>query len=258
MKPENVIVPMAALVVGAAAGCAIAYGLVSPEQASDGSGEAIEALVKENEELKARLESSEKFSRRRIDPEERSQRVKTEIEKADTGVEETPVAADGGGWRRGPSSPREWMENLKKENPEEYARMTNGMARMRQARIERAQAKLDFFDAIDMSKMGAADREKAEALQSLLVKREELMAKMNPENDMTDEEHAALWQEMQETERSVRLLNRDVRDALLKATASTLGLDDEAAADMAETVKEIYEATGNGFGGPGGPRGPRG
>jgi len=60
---------------------------------------------------------------------------------------------------------------------------------------------------------------------------------------------------MRDLNRQMRKENSKVRQSLLKETARSTGLDDEAAAAMTETIGEIIEATENGFGPPPSPEG---
>ncbi len=202
MKIESIIIPMAAL----AAGVALGYG-IAPVEVVQMADKQVKTEVKN---VKLGTDGSEEALREQIRELRRQLAAKeSEGRKPDeTRMEEARIDDEG---RRGRMNPREWMEKMKTENPEQYARMTNGMARMRARRLERAQSRLDFFDSIDTSAMSAEDREKTISLQNLLVKREELMAQMNPESDMTDEERQQLFRDMRETEHAVRELNKDVR-----------------------------------------------
>ena len=181
---------------------------------------------------------------------------------------EERVAENGEGRRdrRGGEgmSPREWRERMKKENPERYAQMTNGMARMRRDRQERAQKKVDFFASIDVSQMPAEARKVHAELQDLVAKREEFEQKMQQlqesETDLSREEMGQMFREMHETNERIRELNAQERDNLMVETAKNLGFNEEDSAEVAATFKEIIENTDNGWGGPGGPggRGPGG
>ncbi len=155
--------------------------------------------------------------------------------------------------------PRANMERLKKEDPARYAQITNGMAQFRMRRLERAQHKMDILSSVDTSRMSAEARQTHEALQDAIEKREALEDKMRSFMDMTDDERRSVMEEMRETNGKIRELNAAERDTLLTQTAEMLGFEGEAAEEIVETVKDIYEATETdhmfGPGGPGG-RGP--
>lgn len=164
--------------------------------------------------------------------------------------------------RRGFGNPGEWLETMKKENPAEYAQMTNRFAQWRQSRVRQQQSKLDFFGSIDTSNMSASARENHEKLQDLIVKREELESEMSSP-ELSWEERGKLFQEMRAIDEELRAANELERKALLEETAAALGLKGEDAEALAETVREIYQNTESGWGrlpggGPGGARGPRG
>ncbi len=155
-------------------------------------------------------------------------------------------------------NPREWMENLKKENPERYAQMTNGIARFRERRTARQQAKLDFLSSVDTSKMSAEAQRTHGELQSLIAKRHELEGAVMDEN-LSDERRGELMREIFDNSRQIRELSREERDNLLEETGKALGLEGEAAKELTDTIREIYEATDdNVFGGRGGQMGRRG
>lgn len=164
--------------------------------------------------------------------------------------------------RRGFGNPGEWLETMKKENPEQYTQMTNRFARWRQARVRQQQSKLDFFESIDTSTMSPSARENHEKLQDLIVKREELESEM-ASPDLSFEDRGKLFEEMRAIDEELRAANEIERKALLEETAAALGLKGEDAEALASTVREIYQNTESGWGrgpggGPEGARGPRG
>ena len=69
---------------------------------------------------------------------------------------------------------RERMEELKKNNPEEYARRTNWWAQVRRTRSEQARNKIDFLSSIDTARMSTGARKTHDALQELIINREEI------------------------------------------------------------------------------------
>lgn len=157
--------------------------------------------------------------------------------------------------RERPRDFRAEMERMKTEDPARYAQMTNGMAQFRQRRLERAQSKIDFLASVDTSKMSSGARMTHEELQALIEKREMLEDKMRM--DMEENERRELFDTMRETDMRIHELNGLERENLLVQTAETLGFSGTDAKEIAETVKGIYEATDNGWGGrgPGGPSG---
>lgn len=144
---------------------------------------------------------------------------------------------------------RERMERLKKDDPAEYANMTNRMTQWRRHRAEQHQAKLDFLSSVDTSHMSAAAKKSHQDLQEALARRDELERQMQDEN-LTDDERHALMQEMHESWREMQRLNGEVRKNLIEETARNLGFAGEDVKEISLTMQEIIEATDS-FGGRG-------
>ena len=164
--------------------------------------------------------------------------------------------ADRGG------SMREWRERMKKDNPEGYAQMTNGIARMRRNRHEQAQKKSEFFASVDVSKMSPEARKVHEELRDLIAKNEEFEQKMHAmheaENDLSMEEMGEMFREMHETNRRISELNAKERENLMVEAAKGLGFSEADSGEVAGVFKEIIDNTDNGWDGFGGGRGPGG
>lgn len=164
---------------------------------------------------------------------------------------------------REPERPRgsmqEWMENLRKNDPERYVQMTNRFAQGRQRRAELAQSRIDFLSSIDTSRMSAAAKQIHADLQDLIVRRVEIEEQLHQEG-VTDEQRHRLMDEMRETSREERRLNGQERNNLLREVARNLGVKGEKAQELTATIREVIEATDGGFswGGHGGHGPPHG
>ena len=153
---------------------------------------------------------------------------------------------------------RERMEEMRRNDPERYAQMTNRFANWRRSRAEQARGKIDFLSSIDTSHMSAESRKTHNALQELIVRREEIEAKLQSP-DLPDEERGKLMTELHATHREMVRLNGEERDILFAETARNIGFEGEAAREFSATIREVIEATDNGWGGHhGGHRGSRG
>ena len=158
---------------------------------------------------------------------------------------------------------RERMEEMKKNDPERFAQMTNRLAQWRSRRATEARDRIDFLSSIDTSSMSAAAKKTHEALQDLIARREELERQMHQPN-LSDEERGQLMHELHVTHRELMRLNGEERSNLLEETARSLGFEGEDAKVITDTIQQVIEATDSGFGfrpgGPhgGGPRGPGG
>jgi len=149
------------------------------------------------------------------------------------------------------------IEKFRKENPEAYAQMTNGMARMNRRRKERAASRMDFFASVDTTGMDRQAVETHESLQKMLQGREELASKMESSFFSGDggADHGEMMGEMFRMSGEIRELMAKERENLLLHTAKTLGFEGEAAGEIVATVQEIYESTSDGWGGRGRGRG---
>ncbi len=139
-------------------------------------------------------------------------------------------------------NPREWLENLKKNDPARYAQVTNGMARWRMARAEAAQSKIDFFASIDVSHMSAGAQKTHRELQELIARREEIEEQIHQEG-LSDEERDTLMKEMWNTQRELERLNGEERQNLIAETVRTLGFGGEDAQEISATIQDIIQAT---------------
>lgn len=148
-------------------------------------------------------------------------------------------------WRNGPPSAEEMrarFARMEKEDPVRYAQMTNLFARMRQHRLERAQARMDFLSSVDTSSMSETARKNHESLQKLIARREEIEDQMFS-LDISDEERRQIFQEMREIDMTMHELNMDEREILLLQVAQSIGLEGDEAADMQFAIMDIIEAT---------------
>lgn len=150
-----------------------------------------------------------------------------------------------------PRSMRENLERLRREDPERYVGVTNFMARSRAARIARDRSRREFFADIGTSGMTADERGAHEKLQQMLRRSEEYETVLQQE-DLTDEQREETFRQYRENMREIRRLNAVERDTLLRQMTDDLGFAGEAAAEVIETIKDVFEATDSRHG----PHGP--
>ncbi|MBQ1345506.1 MAG: hypothetical protein IIY62_03990 [Kiritimatiellae bacterium] len=245
MKAQTIAVAVAALAAGAALGYFLKPAPEAPAAAEPTPAPAERRV--DDTELKA-LRQQVKALQARLAAAEAEKPAATEEKVEEPRPERGPR---GGDWRAR-------LEQWKKDNPEEFARIEKERQAFMQRRAERAKSRLEFLASIDTSKMSAADRETHEKLQGLLAKREALEAKMGQLLELSDEERNQLFADMRETHHEIHELNGQEREILFKQTAELLGFQGEEAGEISATITEIINATDNGFGGPGGPGGPGG
>lgn len=250
------------LFIGAALVAGVAIGYFAAPQKSSANVEAEETYVAKS----AIADSGEAASIAAL----RARIAELEAKLAGKGEESAELIANAvdrleGRARRNfeRSTPRQFMEEMKKNNPEQYTQMTNRFAEWRQSRLERQQSKLDFLASIDTSRMSAAERDTHEKLQDLIVRRDEIETELQ-NLDLSNEDRRRIIEDLHEVSREIAHLNGEERKALLGETARALGLNGEDAEALSDTVRDIFEVTEDSravgpFGGMGGGRrGPRG
>ena len=146
--------------------------------------------------------------------------------------------------RAGRGNPFEWMENIKKNDPERYTQMTNRFEQFRRRNRERQQRNLDFLASIDTSRMSASAKKTHAALQDAIARRAELDEKMRQEDLSQDERHE-IFEQMMSTDRQLRGLRRAERNNLFEATATSLGFEGADAKEIVSTLNEVVDATEN-------------
>ncbi len=167
-------------------------------------------------------------------------------------AEQTPDDKPAGraGDRNAPPHPptaadmRARMEELRKNNPQRYAQMTNSFARMRSRSRDRTQNQLNILGSVDLSRLSKSEREVHDQYQEAVSRREELREMLNPQNeDVTEEQRRELFNEMRELDRLTTELAESERNTLLVQAARDLGATGTEVNDFIETVSAIYEAT---------------
>jgi len=154
-----------------------------------------------------------------------------------------------------PGGPRERLEELKKRDPQRFMQMTNRLAKMHQERKRRQEARASFLSSVNTANMSAQDKETHDEYQELLARREALEEQIH-QPDLTDDARHELMGEMREIDHQMRTLGESERKVLLNEVAQAIGMQGDAAAELVETVGEVFSATEAGCGGPPGPPPP--
>ena len=257
MKLKTFSLPAAALLTGAALGWALKPEASAPdaERAAKPAGAAgiAEADGAETRALQARIKELE--------------RALSEKKRKDGGVieakrtrENDSVREPGSGRRGRGERIREDIENLKKNDPQAYAEMTNRIATIRRRHAEHAKNKLDFLAGIDTSAMSPEARRVHERLQELSIRREELEEQAHTAKGISNEERMDIFRTLGETMRTIHELNLAERENLISQTIDSLGLKETDSQIVKENISAIIEATDfrAGMPPPGGrPRGDR-
>jgi hypothetical protein len=159
--------------------------------------------------------------------------------------------AQGGGWgfRRGMAGFREELERLKTENPAEYAKHTNRMARLRSHMLDRAINRLNTLAAVDTTGWSKAQIEVHERYQDLIARREELIESVRFGNEnVTESQRSEVWKEIGDISRQLQEVADKERNILLNKTFENLGYGKDESSELSRAVKEIFSTTQEGFG----------
>ena len=149
--------------------------------------------------------------------------------------EETPQDRS----RRGSFNER--MEQLKKENPEQYAEMQKRREEFRQSMEQRAQDRANFLSSVDTQKMNDEQRENHEKLLATTARIDELRAQMDQAEN--GEARDKLRQEMGETMASLGDLYGAERRYLLEEAGRAVGYQGSQASDFADQMQGIIDNT---------------
>ncbi len=173
--------------------------------------------------------------------------------------EKPQVADENAGRGEGRDRRQSWeerMEQMRKDNPEQYAEMQRRREEFRQGVEQRVRERADVLDAVDVAGMTPEQRQNHEQLLATVARVNDLMAGMMMEGGRPrGEEGEALRREMGEAMASLGQLYESERRYLLEATAKAAGYTGSDAQAFTELIQAIYENTSmmpGGFGRRGG------
>ncbi len=180
-----------------------------------------------------------------------------------------PAAAEGE-----PESPRrsgrdsfmQRLEQLKRDNPEQYAEMERRREEMRSRMEQEYKGRADFLASLSTQNMTPAQRENHERLLATLAKIEELRARREQadgEGERTEESREEARQAMRESVMELGALYEQERVYLFEQAAAAAGYQGEGASAFVEYLQQAIQSTsmmpfgpsggrGGGFGGFGG------
>jgi hypothetical protein len=156
---------------------------------------------------------------------------------------------------------RSWeerMEEMRRENPEQYAEMQQRREEFRQSMERRARDREDFLDAVDVAGMTPEQRQNHEQLLATVARMNTLMADMMENGRPRGETGEAARNEMREAMMALGPLYDSERRYLLEATAKSVGYSGNEVQAFTEHIQMIFEHTSMMPPGGFGPRGGRG
>ena len=132
------------------------------------------------------------------------------------------------------------MEQMKKDNPEQYAEEMKRREEFRQNMEQRAQDRAEFIAAVDTRNMNDEQRETHTKLLATVARVNELMAQMSqPGVERTPE----MRQEMGDAVSSLSDLYSTERRYLLEETARTVGYDGSQVSEFADQMQTVIDNT---------------
>lgn len=140
----------------------------------------------------------------------------------------------------------ERLEQMKKENPEQYAEMQKRREEFRQTMEQRAQDRANFVSAIDPQNMTDEQRTNHEKLLETVARMNELTAQMG---QTEGENGAEIRREMGETMHTLGELYGSERRYLFEETARAVGYQGDQVSTFADQMQTIIDnTTMSGFG----------
>lgn len=136
---------------------------------------------------------------------------------------------------------RNWMAQLKEENPERYEEIQKRIQEMNLRRKEGLETQLDFIVSIDPERLNDEQLANHTKLLEKLQQLRELNDQM--QNPGEDADPRALHQQMREAMGGVRELLDNERGIVLEQFAKDLGYTDKGATEFAEYIQEAYDKT---------------
>lgn len=247
---------LSGLAVGIAIGVLLTAGNVQPEAAvapvapvSDaGSGDqaSVDALKARIRSLEARLARAERG-------EKQSVTAGSEIGKAAVVADEKRSPQnEAAGMDRGHGEFFERMRRLKEDDPERFAEISRRIKEGRTRMKLRSAAAREFLSSIDTDGMSEEQKRVHEEYQQLLVQEEKLRDQVwpqvqdidNPPKLPSEEKRNELMESFRELQHRKHELERAERETLLSQTAEAVGFSGDEARILIDTIRSVYEATG--------------
>ena len=140
-----------------------------------------------------------------------------------------------------------WLQDLKADDPEAYATITNEMEQARQWQKRDTQKRCEFLESIDPQLIPEESRPQLASLISLIKEQQaqddEIYSKLMTENAFNEKELEPQFERMYELHEKVREAYEKSRKILQGATVTALNLPDERFQAVIDTLKTIDEMT---------------
>jgi hypothetical protein len=138
-------------------------------------------------------------------------------------------------------SPAEFMERLRRENPERFEQIRTRIQEMNARRAEGIEAQNRLFETVDVKTLQEEELENHNLLVAKLARIEELNGLIqDPE---FEEQRGELYRELREEFQGTRELLEAERKILLKQFPVDLGYEPEEAGEFSDYIDQIYDTT---------------
>jgi len=235
MKTVNVMVPLAALVAGAALGYFAPHGEKTLSAEQEKVAEA-KPTAADNAELESLRKQNESLVRELA---EMRNRLAKQSAKASSDGKKSADAKEG----KDPFGKiDDDIAKWKKDNPELADEARASLKDFAAKLTNPTESKLDFLASLDTSWMSEEDKASYDDLMRLLAKQKEIQAKMFS-LDISQLERIQASVEYMSSTGAIKKRGGQMRKALLRRTVDVLGYSGDAASEIVDTVDGIYTAT---------------
>lgn len=231
MRVNVWLTPLATLLAGLVIGYAVAPSSKdAPQEAATPAPQKVvrpDAKPEEVMALKARIAGLEdSLSRSRKREQEQAEKVATAEAKSAQ-----------------PPSPKQWLEDLKANNPQEYERIMKFREQMQARLKDQEKRQKAHYQTLDVESMDEERRKNYEQTLAMIKRLAELRSAMMGDDDSARPD----WREIRETHRQAHELFTKERRYQLRELGQMLGYDGE---EFESSVQTIFDNTSLSFGGP--------
>jgi len=250
MSANKLVVEMAAVLLGMAAGGMLEHVRVSskrPDKAASAARERpVAPAVSDKRDLMSLRSANDAL--REANERLRRRLAEADLALADNGAERSETAAATNAPNEASAEERrprregfaERMERMRTENPEAYAEMRRRRDEFKQRMEQFALDRNDFLAAVDVKNMNEAQRGNHEKLLETVAYVNALFAEME---SAEGERRRELWREMSEAGMALDTLYAEERRYLFEETARSMGYLGEDAGVFAEHMQAIIDNT---------------
>ena len=141
------------------------------------------------------------------------------------------------------TSAKDWMEDMKKKDPERYNAIMERRKQLATAVSDAKAKRADFLESIDTSLLPASAQSDHRDYMQALERQDELMERFRKSMEAGERPSQELREQMAGIQGTLSTLRDRERDALIGAVARSVGLGEQDAAEFSSLIREVYDAT---------------